>query len=179
MALLPIIEAPDRRLKVRSEPVAQVDDEVRRLLDDMVETMRAAPGVGLSAVQVGVAQRIIVTETSDKPEEGAAPKPPTTLYLVNPEITWTSERLVICEEGCLSLPDQFADLERPAEVRVRYLDRDGAGQEVTADGVLARCLLHEMDHLEGILLVDRLSPVRRHMILRKLVKARKKQPAVA
>ena len=177
MAVLPIIEAPDRRLKVRSEPVARVNDEIRRLLDDMVETMRVAPGIGLSAIQVGIAQRVIVTEVPEKTAEDQ-PAKATTLYLVNPEITWTSDSLVICEEGCLSIPDQFADLERPAEVAMRYLDRNGASQELKAAGVLARCLQHEMDHLEGILLVDRLSPVRRHMILRKLAKARKK-PAFA
>lgn len=180
--LLPIITAPDRRLKVKSQPVAAVDDDVRKLMDDMVETMRAAPGIGLSAIQVGVAKRIMVVEVDDaeklQSEESAVTQPPasgtrTTRYLVNPEILWESEKVVFCEEGCLSLPDQFADIERPADIKVAYLDRDGKRQELAASGMLARCIQHEMDHLDGLLLVDHLTPVRRHMILRKLEKARK------
>jgi peptide deformylase len=181
--ILPIITAPDRRLKVRSQPVAAVDAEVRKLLDDMVETMRAAPGIGLSAIQVGVAKRIVVVEVAEDEklaaEEAIVPKekhdelPRTTRYLVNPEIRWSSDKLVFCEEGCLSLPDQYADIERPADIAVRFLDRDGKAQELEARGMLSRCIQHEIDHLDGLLLVDRLSAVRRHMILRKLAKARK------
>ncbi len=180
--LLPIITAPDKRLKVKSQPVAAVDDEVRKLLDDMVETMRAAPGIGLSAIQVGVAKRIMVVEVDDaeklQSEESAVAQPPapgtrTTRYLVNPKIMWESEKVVFCEEGCLSLPDQFAEIERPADIKVTYLDRDGRPQELAASGMLARCIQHEMDHLDGLLLVDHLTAVRRHMILRKLEKARK------
>ena len=177
MAILPILVAPDRRLKQRSLPVQKVDDGVRRLLDDILETMRAAPGIGLSAIQVNVPKRIIVVEAADSEDQRDPDRKP--LFLVNPEITWTSAETVILEEGCLSLPDQYADLERPAEVKVKFLDRDGAPRERKASGVLARCIQHEMDHLDGMLLVDRLSPVRRRMILRKLQKARKQQPALA
>jgi peptide deformylase len=180
--ILPIITAPDKRLKAKSQPVASVDEDVRKLLDDMVETMRAAPGIGLSAIQVGVAKRVMVVEVDDaeklQSEEAAAAQPAvpakrTTRHLVNPEIVWESERLVFCEEGCLSLPDQFAEIERPADITVRYLDRDGKAQELNASGMLSRCIQHEMDHLDGLLLVDHLTAVRRHMILRKLEKARK------
>ena len=180
--ILPIITAPDKRLKVKSQPVAAVDHDVRKLLDDMVETMRAAPGIGLSAIQVGVAKRIMVVEVDDAERlqseesavsEPAAPAKRTTRYLVNPEIVWESDKQVFCEEGCLSLPDQFAEIERPADITVRYLDRDGKAQELQASGMLSRCIQHEMDHLDGLLLVDHLTAVRRHMILRKLEKARK------
>ena len=185
--ILPIITAPDRRLKVKSKPVAAVDDALRALLDDMVETMRAAPGIGLSAIQVGVAKRALVVELNDEEklaseadvvtEEDIEPTR-TTRYLVNPEIAWKSDKLVFCEEGCLSLPEQYADIERPAEVTVKFLGYDGTPQELTTGGMLARCIQHEMDHLDGVLLVDRLSPVRRHMILRKLAKARKQEQPV-
>ena len=185
--ILPIITAPDRRLKVKSQPVAAVDDTMRKLMDDMVETMRAAPGIGLSAIQVGVAKRVLVVEVDDaeqlQSEEAAvAPSAPSanrvTRYLVNPEITWESDQNVFCEEGCLSLPDQYADIERPADIAVTYLDYDGRPQELKASGMLARCIQHEMDHLDGVLLVDHLTAVRRHMILRKLEKARKaREPA--
>jgi peptide deformylase len=184
--ILPIITAPDKRLKVKSQPVAAVDDAVRKLMDDMVETMRAAPGIGLSAIQVGVAKRVVVVEVDDaeqlQSEEAAVAQPAgvsrVTRYLVNPEITWESDNQVFCEEGCLSLPDQYADIERPADIVVKYLDYDGKPQELKASGMLARCIQHEMDHLDGVLLVDHLTAVRRHMILRKLEKARKaREPA--
>lgn len=180
--ILPIITAPDKRLKATSQAVAAVDAEVRKLLDDMVETMRAAPGIGLSAIQVGVPKRIVVVELEDNAklssEENAAPpadSPRTTRHLVNPEIVWSSDKVVFCEEGCLSLPDQFADIERPADIKVKYLDYNGQPQVLEAAGMLARCIQHEMDHLDGVLLVDHLSAVRRHMILRKLTKARKQE----
>ncbi len=184
--ILPIITAPDKRLKVKSQPVAAVDDDLRKLLDDMVETMRAAPGIGLSAIQVGVPKRVLVVELEENaklsPEENAAPPadaPRTTRYLVNPEIVWSSERVVFCEEGCLSLPDQFAEIERPADIKVKYLDYHGQPQTLEAAGMLSRCIQHEMDHLDGLLLVDHLSSVRRHMILRKLTKARKQEEVSA
>ena len=167
MAILPIIIAPDPRLKVVSEPVERVDDELRKLMDDMIETMHDAPGVGLSAIQVGVPKRVIVVDIA-REDEASAP-----LRLVNPEIVWTSDEDVLAEEGCLSLPNQFAQLSRPGAIRLRHLDADGVEREIEADGLLARCILHEMDHLEGILFVDHLSAVRRNIILRKLVKARK------
>jgi peptide deformylase len=177
VATLPILIVPDRRLKQPSLPVATVDGGVRRLMDDMLETMREAPGIGLSAIQINVPKRIIVVEAADSDDQHDHSRRP--LFLVNPEITWTSDEMVILEEGCLSLPDQYADIERPAEVTVTFLDRDGAPQERKSSGVLARCIQHEMDHLDGVLLVDRLSPVRRGMILRKLSKARKQQSARA
>lgn len=174
MALLPIIVAPDRRLKVRSEPVDRVNQDLRKLMENMVETMLAASGIGLSAIQVGIAKRVVVARAPEETHsEVSGADNSRTLYLVNPQITWFSEEVEVCEEGCLSLPQQYADLERPAKVRVRYLDRDGKLQEESVSGTLARCLQHELDHLDGVLLVDHLSRVRREMVLRKLVKAKK------
>ena len=167
MAILPIIIAPDARLKIKSEPVERVDDDLRKLMDDMIETMHDAPGVGLSAIQVGVPKRVIVIDIARQDE----PRAP--LRLVNPEILWTSDEQVMAEEGCLSLPDQFAELRRPGEIKLRHLDAEGVEQEIETDGLLARCILHEMDHLEGILFVDHLSAVRRSIILRRLTKLRK------
>ena len=167
MSILSIIIAPDARLKIKSEPVERVDDDLRKLMDDMIETMHDAPGVGISAIQVGVAKRVIVIDIA-RADEPSAP-----LRLVNPEIVWASDEQVMAEEGCLSLPDQFVELRRPGEVKLRHLDADGVEQEIETDGLLARCILHEMDHLEGILFVDHLSAVRRSIILRRLTKLRK------
>ena len=167
MAILPIIYAPDARLKVRSEPVERIDDDLRELMDDMIDTMHDAPGVGISAIQVGVPKRVIAIDVA-RADEPRAP-----LRLVNPEIVWASDELVNAEEGCLSLPDQFAELRRPGEIKLRHLDADGVARDLDADGLLARCILHEMDHLEGILFVDHLSAVRRGIILRRLTKLRK------
>ena len=167
MALLPILIAPDKRLKTTCAPVAAVDDRVRRLMDDMLETMYAAPGIGLAAPQVGVLERVVVMDLSDKEDE---PQP---LQLVNPEIVWASEEELVANEGCLSLPEIYVDVPRPAEIRVRYLDREGREQELAGGGMLARCVQHEIDHLNGILHVDYLSTLRRNMILRKLEKQRK------
>jgi peptide deformylase len=169
MALLPVITAPDPRLKRTAAPVARVDDAVRRLMDDMVDTMHEAPGVGLAAPQVGVLKRVIVVDATPR-DQDQEPRP---YRLVNPEIVWVSDEQVMAEEGCLSLPDQFVELRRPGEVKLRHLDADGVEQELDAEGLLARCILHEMDHLEGILFVDHLSAVRRSIILRRLVKLRK------
>ena len=169
MALLPIITAPDPRLKVRSEPVERIDDELRRFMDDMLETMYDAPGVGLSAIQVGQPKRVMVVDCAD---DGAAANP---IYLINPEIVESSEHLRAYEEGCLSLPEQYAEVERPATIRVKYLDRDGVALELEADGLLATCIQHEMDHFEGILFVDHISALKRNMIMRRLKKAKKLQ----
>jgi len=169
MALLPIITAPDPRLKVRSEAVDQVDDAVRRLLDDMLESMYQAPGVGLSAIQVGVPKRIV---TIDVTEAGEERQP---LYLVNPEITWYSDETALYDEGCLSLPEQFAEIERPEKIRVAFIDYHGKAQELEADGLLSRCIQHELDHLDGVLFVDHLSSIKRSIILRKLIKARRQK----
>ena len=167
MALLPIITAPDPRLKIRSKPVGRVDDALRQLMDDMLETMYAAPGVGLSAIQVGVAKRVIVIDVA---REGGPPAP---LRLIDPEIVWYSGESTGLDEGCLSLPDQFEPLERPERIRFRHLDERGALQEVEADGLLSRCVQHELDHLDGLLFVDHLSAVKRNIILRKLAKAKR------
>ena len=171
MARLNIIVAPDPRLKIKSKPVKTVDDRVRALMDDMLETMYMAPGVGLSAVQAGVPERIIVIDVAKDPD------PPAPVRLVNPEIVWEADEIVLAEEGCLSLPEHYADVERPAAVEVRYLDENGETQTIKADGLLSTVLQHEMDHLEGILLVDHLSAIKRSIILRKLVKAKRLQAA--
>jgi peptide deformylase len=167
MALLPIITAPDPILETISTPVEQVTDEVRQQLDDMLETMYAAPGIGLAAIQVGIPKRMLVIDVSREGEDKAP------LHIVNPEITWASDDDQLYEEGCLSLPDQYAEVARPAEVKVSYLDRNGDRQELHADGLLAICLQHEMDHLDGILFVDHISALKRNMILRKLLKQKR------
>jgi peptide deformylase len=167
MALLPIITAPDPRLKLKAKPVAQVDAEVRRLMDDMLETMYAAPGIGLAAPQVGVARRVIVVDAA---REGEEPQP---LRIANPEILWRSDELATYSEGCLSLPEHYADVERPAAIKLRYLDYQNEIREVELTGLLSTCVQHEMDHLEGVLFVDHISPLKRSIILRKLAKAKR------
>lgn len=171
MARLSIIVAPDPRLKIKSKPVETVDGRVRALMDDMLETMYSAPGVGLSAVQAGVPERIIVIDVAKDPD------PPAPVRLVNPDIIWQADEIVLAEEGCLSLPEYYADVERPAAVEVRYLDENGENRTIKADGLLSTVLQHEMDHLEGILFVDHLSAIKRSIILRKLVKAKRLQAA--
>ena len=174
MALLPIITAPDPRLKIKARPVDAVDARVRRLLDDMLETMYAAPGIGLAGPQVGAASRVIVVDVA---REGEPPQP---LRIANPEILWRSPELATFNEGCLSLPEHYADVTRPAAIRLRYLDHDGEIREIEAKGLLATCLQHEIEHLDGVLFVDHLSLVKRSMILRKLAKAkRSRAPAPA
>lgn len=167
MAILPIIKAPDPVLKKRCVPVDRIDDDTRRLMDDMLETMYEAPGVGLAAPQVGVPCRIIVVDTSD-PEGERTP-----LLMANPEIIAASDELLLREEGCLSFPQQYEDVERPATVRVRYLDHENEIREFDADGLLAVCVQHEIDHLDGVLLVDHLSTLKRSIILRRMKKFKK------
>jgi len=167
MALLPIIVAPDPRLKRISKPVEKVDSEIRRLMDDMLETMYAAPGIGLAAPQVGVLKRVIVLDVA---REGEEPQP---LRMANPELVWVSDEDATYNEGCLSVPEHYADVARPAACRVRYLDHENEIRELTAEGLLATCIQHEMDHLDGILFLDRISALKRNIILRKLVKAKK------
>src|ERR1051326_3944004 len=162
MALLPIITAPDPRLKIKAKPVAAVDAKVRRLMDDMVETMYHAIGIGLAAPQVGAAQRVIVIDVA---RDGEKPQP---MRLADPEILWRSEELMTANEGCLSLPEHYADVERPAAIRLRYLDHENEIREIEARGLLATCLQHEIDHLDGVLFVDHISSLKRGMILRKL-----------
>ena len=167
MAKLPILTAPDPRLKKISKPVEKVDDEIRQLMDDMLETMYVAPGIGLAAPQVGVLKRVIVVDVAGEDEE---PQP---LKLANPELVWVSDHDNSYQEGCLSLPEHYADVARPAEIRVRYLDEENEIRELEAEGLLATCIQHEIDHLEGILFVDHISALKRNMILRKLLKAKK------
>jgi len=153
-------------LKRKSEPVAAVDDELRALMDDMLETMYAAPGIGLAAVQVGVPKRVIVMDLA---REGEAPQP---LRLVNPEIVWTSDETAPYEEGCLSVPEIYDEVQRPTRVRLRYLDYDGRQIEEEAEGLFAVCIQHEMDHLEGVLFIDHLSRLKRERAVAKVKKAR-------
>jgi peptide deformylase len=148
-------------------PVPEVDEGIRALMDDMLETMYAAPGVGLAAIQIAVRQRVIVLDVAKRADEAAAPEP---LCLANPEILWASEELSTYQEGCLSIPDVFEDVERPTRVRARYLDRDGRTQEIEADGILATCLQHEIDHLNGVLFIDHLSRLKRDLVMRKFRK---------
>ncbi len=172
MAILPIIEAPDPRLKTVSTPVDTVDDALRALIDDMFETMYDAPGIGLAAIQVGVPSRVLVIDLQERNEEtDATIRNP--MVFINPEILETSAEMSVYNEGCLSVPEQYADVERPAVIRARWLDRDGKQHERQLDGLLATCLQHEMDHLDGILFIDHLSKLKRDMVIRKLQKARR------
>jgi peptide deformylase len=173
MAIRQILIAPDPRLKIKARRVEKVDAKTRKLMDDMLETMYAAPGIGLAAPQVGEAVQVIVVDVAREGE----PRQP--LRMANPEIVWASEERVPAEEGCLSLPDQFAEVTRPAEVKVRYLDHENEIRELHAKGLLAVCVQHEMDHLQGVLFVDHISSLRRSMILRKLAKLQKQKTAAS
>lgn len=164
MAVRPIITAPDPRLREVSKPAEAVDDELRALMDDMLETMYDAPGIGLAAIQVGIPLRVIVMDLAGEDEE------PDPRYFVNPEILDPSEDLNTHEEGCLSVPEYFDEVERPARCRVKYLDYDGNEQVLDAEGMLATCIQHEMDHLEGVLFIDYLSRLKRDRVLKKLKK---------
>lgn len=174
MAILPIIEAPDPVLRTISTPVESIDDSLQQLIDDMFETMYAAPGIGLAAIQVGVPKRLLVMDLQE-PESDAEDAPPVKnpRVFINPQILEGSEQLSIYNEGCLSVPDQFAEVERPATIRASWLDREGRIHEQTLDGLLATCLQHEMDHLNGVLFIDHLSRLKRDMLLKKLEKARR------
>ena len=166
MSLLPIIIAPDQRLKRPALPVDSVNSEVRSLMDNMLETMYEAPGIGLAAPQVGVSARVLVIDINMN-DKGMPGEP---LLVANPKLIWTSKELNTTEEGCLSLPTQYSEVKRPAKIRVTFTDKDNQTKEVEADGLLAACLQHEMDHLDGILFVDHLSRLKRNMILKKLAK---------
>ena len=167
MALLAIITAPDPRLKIKARPVPAVDANVRQLMDDMVETMYRAIGIGLAAPQVGVATRVLVIDVA---RDGEKPAP---MRIANPEILWRSETVMLANEGCLSLPEHYADVERPEAIRLRYLDHDNEIREIEAKGLLATCLQHEIDHLDGVLFVDHITALKRGIILRKLAKAKR------
>ncbi len=177
MALLPIYETPDPMLRQISTPVDKVDDELTQLIADMFETMYAAPGIGLAAVQVGVPRRLLVMdlqepEDLDDPESKPVKEP---RVFINPEILWHSDEEVPYTEGCLSVPDQYAEVMRPDRIRARWMDEHGKVQEQDLDGLLAVCLQHEMDHLEGVLFIDHLSKLKRDMVLKKLAKTRKER----
>ncbi len=164
MTVRDLVILPDARLRAKSEPVETVDDEVRGLLDDMLETMYDAPGIGLAAIQVGIPKRLVVMDLA---KEGEERRP---MFFVNPEITWQSEETSVYEEGCLSIPEYYEEVERPARCRVRFLDRDGAEQEIECEGLLATCVQHEVDHLNGVLFIDYLSKLKRDRVTRKFAK---------
>jgi peptide deformylase len=172
MAILDIIETPDPRLRVISKPVDGVDDELRALIDDMFETMYAAPGIGLAAIQVGVPKRVLVIDLQEDDDADGKPIRNPRVF-VNPEVTWESDEIHRYNEGCLSVPEMFAEVDRPERVRVKWLDYDGAAHDEELDGLLATCLQHEMDHLEGVLFIDHLSKLKRDMLLKKLEKLRR------
>jgi peptide deformylase len=168
MTLRPIVTLPDEKtLREVSKPVAAVDAALRRLWDDMLETMYSAPGIGLAAIQIGVAQRAIVIDLA---KEGEEKKP---LFIANPEITWASDTQSDYEEGCLSIPEYYEMVTRPSEVKVRYLDRQGEPAEIHATGLLATCLQHEIDHLNGVLFIDHISKLKRDRVIKKFHKALK------
>ena len=174
MAILPILEAPYPRLRTISSPVEAIDDDLQRLIDDMFETMYDAPGIGLAAIQVGVPKRVLVIDLQEpESDEEGAPSVKKPMVFINPEILEGSADLSVYNEGCLSVPDQYAEVERPATIRASWMDRDGRIHEEQLEGLLATCLQHEMDHLQGVLFIDHLSRLKRDMLLKKLTKARK------
>jgi peptide deformylase len=171
MALREIIVLPDKRLRLDSEPVKRLDAGIRKLVDDLFETMYDAPGIGLAAIQIGVAKRVITMDLSKKDEE-RQPQ-----IFINPEITWKSAETSKYEEGCLSIPDFYEEVERPAQVKVKYLDLDGHEHEIEATGLLATCLQHEIDHINGVLFIDHISKLKRDRIIKKFSKAARKVEA--
>ena len=179
MALLPIVEVPDPRLRQISSPVEKVDDEVRALVADMFETMYAAPGIGLAAIQVGVPKRILVIDLQEpaNPEDPDSKPVKDPRVFINPEIVEHSDQDVPYTEGCLSVPDQYAEVDRPDRIRAKWLDLEGKPHDEEITGLLATCLQHEMDHLNGVLFIDHLSRLKREMILKKLAKQRKELKA--
>ncbi|PXW78424.1 peptide deformylase [Blastomonas natatoria] len=172
MAIRPILEVPDPRLKTVSTPVETFDDDLRTLVADMFETMYDAPGIGLAAIQVGVPKRVLVIDLQEQEDEEGKPIKAPRVF-INPEILDPSAEQSLYNEGCLSVPDQYAEVERPASIRARWQDLDGKVHEEAMDGLMATCLQHEMDHLEGILFIDHLSRLKRQMVLKKLEKMRK------
>jgi peptide deformylase len=187
MAILEIIETPDHRLRQISKPVAEVTDAHRALIADMFETMYDAPGIGLAAIQVGVPERILVIDlqrpadgSDDEDEaEGSEPRPRVRdpRVFINPEVVWESDELTVYNEGCLSVPEMYGDVDRPARIRAKWLDENGTPHEQELDGLMATCLQHEMDHLDGILFIDHLSKLKRDMLLKKLEKMRRQKAA--
>jgi peptide deformylase len=171
MALRDILVLPDPRLRLVSEPIGTIDDEIRQLAADMLETMYEAPGIGLAAIQVGVRKRLITMDLAKKDEE----KQPQ--VIINPEIIAASEEKSVYEEGCLSIPEFYEEVERPAQVTVRYMDLDGVTHEAAASGLFATCLQHEIDHLNGVLFIDHISKLKRDRVTKKFVKAAKRETA--
>ncbi|HEY2228265.1 MAG TPA: peptide deformylase [Xanthobacteraceae bacterium] len=168
MALRDIIILPDKRLRLVSKPAKAIDSELRALVDDMFETMYEAPGIGLAAIQIGVPKRVIVMDLAKKED----PKVPR--VFINPQMLWRSDEKTIYEEGCLSIPEFYEEVERPAQVRVKFLDLAGTEQEVEASGLLATCLQHEIDHLDGVLFIDHISKLKRDRVIKKFAKAAKR-----
>ena len=171
MTVREIIKLPDKRLRLVSEPVKHVDAGIRKLVDDMFETMYKAPGIGLAAIQVGVAKRVVTLDLSKKESEHEPQ------VFINPEVTWTSDEKATHEEGCLSIPDYYEEVERPAQVKVKYLDLDGKTHEIAAHGLFATCMQHEIDHTNGVLFIDYLSKLKRDRVIKKFTKAAKKVEA--
>jgi peptide deformylase len=167
MTVRPILTAPDPRLQAVSKDVEAVTDATRKLIDDMVDSMYAADGIGLAAIQIGEPLRVLVIDLDQKDGK----KNP--IAYINPKITWASDEMAVFEEGCLSVPEIWDDVERPARIKAEYLDRDGNKQTLEADGLLATCLQHEMDHLNGVLFIDHLSRLKKNMAIKKLTKAKK------
>ncbi|WCT74577.1 peptide deformylase [Sphingomonas naphthae] len=176
MAIRPILEAPDPRLRVKSTPVDTVDDDLRALIADMFDTMYDAPGIGLAAIQIGIPKRVLVIDLQEEDDEEGKPIR-TPRVFINPEFYDPSDDLSVYNEGCLSVPDQYAEVERPATVHARWLDAEGVAHDERIEGMLATCIQHEMDHLEGILFIDHLSRMKREMVLKKLEKARRQRRA--
>ena len=170
MTIRPILIHPDPRLKKVADPIAEINDETHVLAEDMLQTMYDAPGIGLAAPQVGVLSRMLVMDCVK--EEGAPPRP---MVLMNPEVTWASDEMSTYEEGCLSIPEQYADVDRPAEVEIRWLGLDGQPHEERFDGLWATCVQHEIDHLNGKLFIDYLGPLKRQMITRKMQKLKRER----
>jgi peptide deformylase len=168
MALRDILVIPDKRLRQKSEPVKAIDKSLRKLVDDMFETMYAAPGIGLAAIQIGVAQRVVTMDLAKKDE----PKAPQ--VFLNPEVIWKSPEEATHEEGCLSIPEYYEEVARPAKVRVKFLDLEGKPQEIEAEGLLATCLQHEIDHTNGVLFIDHISKLKRDMVMKRFKKAAKR-----
>jgi len=172
MAVRDILILPDKRLRLKSEPVKAIDKSLRALIDDMFETMYAAPGIGLAAIQVGVPQRVVTMDLAKKDD----PRNPQ--VFINPEVAWKSAEQATYEEGCLSIPDYYEEVERPSAVKIKYLDLDGKPQEIEATGLFATCLQHEIDHTNGILFIDYISKLKRSMVMKRFKKAAKRgEPA--
>jgi peptide deformylase len=168
MAILDIIKLPAPKLRLVSDPVTAFDKDLRRFADDMLQTMYEAPGIGLAAIQVGVAKRMLVVDIAKREEA-----PPDPHIVINPTVTWSSEESSVYEEGCLSIPDYYEDVTRPARIRMSYQDQDGVAREMEAEGLMATCLQHEIDHLNGVLFIDYLSKLKRDRVMKKFTKIAK------